>query len=169
IQWDFLRELTCSILEMHQAEDWQGQHLYNSAGPTAVRSMILLSLSFNKTSSKFSTIVQDYVSKASRVFCIWKAFGRNTRDLGSFKEETDKTTDLHQYFSRISPQKLETASQITRDAGNGYSRKGRKTKPKMTKPSTGWKRQSQIEAKVSQSQKVNPDKVKSQPSEENTT
>ncbi|GJW40332.1 hypothetical protein Tco_0066177 [Tanacetum coccineum] len=32
-----------------------------------------------------------------------------------------------------------------------------------------WKRQSQIEAKVSQSQKVNPDKVKSQPSEENTT
>ncbi|GKC47324.1 hypothetical protein Tco_1065046 [Tanacetum coccineum] len=53
--------------------------------------------------------------------------------------------------------------------GNGYSRKGRKTKPKTTKPSTEWKRQSQIEAKVSQSQKVNPDKVKSQPSEENTT
>ncbi|GJW73551.1 reverse transcriptase domain-containing protein [Tanacetum coccineum] len=44
-----------------------------------------------------------------------------------------------------------------------------KAKPKMTKPSTEWKRQSQIEAKVSQSQKVNPDKVKSQPSEENTT
>ncbi|GJY35912.1 hypothetical protein Tco_0421290, partial [Tanacetum coccineum] len=50
------------------------------------------------------------------VFCIWKAFGRNTRDLGSFGEETDKTTDLHQHCSRISPQKLETASQITRDA-----------------------------------------------------
>ncbi|GJZ05632.1 hypothetical protein Tco_0539425 [Tanacetum coccineum] len=32
---------------------------------------------------------------------------------------------------------------------NGYS----KRKPKMTKPSTGWKRQSQSEAKVSQSQK----------------
>ncbi|GKA28108.1 hypothetical protein Tco_0714276 [Tanacetum coccineum] len=40
---------------------------------------------------------------------------------------------------------------------------------KRQKPSTGWKRQSQIEAKVSQSQKVNPNKVKSQPSEENTT
>ncbi|GKB64088.1 hypothetical protein Tco_0920274, partial [Tanacetum coccineum] len=47
---------------------------------------------------------------------IWKAFGGNTRDLGSFGEETDKTTDLHQHLSRISTQKLETASQITRDA-----------------------------------------------------
>ncbi|GKA24728.1 hypothetical protein Tco_0710761, partial [Tanacetum coccineum] len=44
------------------------------------------------------------------------AFGRNTRDMGSFGEETDKTMDLHQHCSRISPQKLETASQITRDA-----------------------------------------------------
>ncbi|GJZ94212.1 hypothetical protein Tco_0666415 [Tanacetum coccineum] len=26
----------------------------------------------------------------------WMAFGGNTRDLGSFGEETDKTTDLHQ-------------------------------------------------------------------------
>ncbi|GJS04673.1 hypothetical protein Tco_0321181 [Tanacetum coccineum] len=50
------------------------------------------------------------------VFCIWKAFGRNTRDFGSFGEETDKTMDLHQHCSRISPPKLETASQITRDA-----------------------------------------------------
>ncbi|GKE23136.1 hypothetical protein Tco_1434648 [Tanacetum coccineum] len=50
------------------------------------------------------------------VFCIWKAFGRNTRDLGSFRKETDKTTDLHQHLSRISTQKLETASQITCDA-----------------------------------------------------
>ncbi|GJV41406.1 hypothetical protein Tco_1419846 [Tanacetum coccineum] len=30
------------------------------------------------------------------VFSIWKAFEGNTRDLGSFGEETDKTTDLHQ-------------------------------------------------------------------------
>ncbi|GKD65827.1 hypothetical protein Tco_1307935 [Tanacetum coccineum] len=44
------------------------------------------------------------------VFSIWKAFGGNTRDLDSFGEETDKTTDLHQHCSRISPQKLETAS-----------------------------------------------------------
>ncbi|GJV25559.1 hypothetical protein Tco_1378254 [Tanacetum coccineum] len=49
------------------------------------------------------------------VFSIWKAFGGNTRDLGSFEEETDKTTDLHQHLSRISTQKLETASQITRN------------------------------------------------------
>ncbi|GKD39311.1 hypothetical protein Tco_1259518 [Tanacetum coccineum] len=50
------------------------------------------------------------------VFSIWKAFGGNTRDLGSFGEEMYKTTDLHQHLSRISTQKLETASQITRDA-----------------------------------------------------
>ncbi|GJV00291.1 hypothetical protein Tco_1329561 [Tanacetum coccineum] len=57
--------------------------------------------------------------------------------------------------------------------GNGYSRKGQEETQKQTKPSTEWKRQSQIDAKVSQSQKVNrkvnPDKVKSQPNEENTT
>ncbi|GJT40411.1 putative reverse transcriptase domain-containing protein [Tanacetum coccineum] len=50
-----------------------------------------------------------------KVFSIWKAFGGNTRDLGSFGEETDKTTDLHQHLSRISTQKLETASQNTSD------------------------------------------------------
>ncbi|GKA29400.1 hypothetical protein Tco_0715645 [Tanacetum coccineum] len=46
----------------------------------------------------------------------YSAFGGNTHDLGSFGEETDKTTDLHQHLSRISTQQLETASQITRDA-----------------------------------------------------
>nr|GEV83478.1 putative reverse transcriptase domain-containing protein [Tanacetum cinerariifolium] len=50
-----------------------------------------------------------------KVFSIWKALRGNTRDLGSFGKEMDKTTDLHQHCSRISPQKLETASQITRD------------------------------------------------------
>ncbi|GJU77009.1 hypothetical protein Tco_1274079 [Tanacetum coccineum] len=50
------------------------------------------------------------------VFRIWKTFGRITRDLGSFREETDKTTDLHQHLSRMSLQWLETASQIQRDA-----------------------------------------------------
>ncbi|GKF69473.1 hypothetical protein Tco_0202530, partial [Tanacetum coccineum] len=50
------------------------------------------------------------------VFSIWQAFGGNTRDFGSFREEMDKTADLHQHISRISTQKLETASQITRDA-----------------------------------------------------
>ncbi|GKD95954.1 hypothetical protein Tco_1379851, partial [Tanacetum coccineum] len=53
---------------------------------------------------------------ARKVFCIWKAFGRNTLDLGSFGKETDKTTNLHQHLLRIFTQKLETASQITRDA-----------------------------------------------------
>ncbi|GKD75238.1 ribonuclease H-like domain-containing protein [Tanacetum coccineum] len=55
-------------------------------------------------------------SNWKNVFSIWKAFGGNTRDLGSFGEETDKTMNLHQHLSRISTQKLETASQITRDA-----------------------------------------------------
>ncbi|GJW76714.1 hypothetical protein Tco_0138396 [Tanacetum coccineum] len=50
------------------------------------------------------------------VFSIWKAFGGNTRDLGSFGEETDETTDLHQHLSRLCSQRLETASQDTRDA-----------------------------------------------------
>ncbi|GJU91525.1 hypothetical protein Tco_1303948 [Tanacetum coccineum] len=36
--------------------------------------------------------------------------------VGSFGEETDKTTDLHQHLSRLCSQQLETASQITRDA-----------------------------------------------------
>ncbi|GJX09180.1 hypothetical protein Tco_0199039 [Tanacetum coccineum] len=35
------------------------------------------------------------------VFSIWKAFEGNTRDLGSFGEETDKTTDLHQNLLKI--------------------------------------------------------------------
>ncbi|GKC91915.1 hypothetical protein Tco_1157357, partial [Tanacetum coccineum] len=50
------------------------------------------------------------------VFSIWKAFGGNTCNLGSFGEEIDKTTDLHQHLLRISTRKLETASQITRES-----------------------------------------------------
>ncbi|GJW37915.1 hypothetical protein Tco_0060835 [Tanacetum coccineum] len=56
------------------------------------------------------------VSKSSCVMSIWKAFRVNTRDLGSFEEEMDKTTDLHQHLSRLCSQRLETASQDTRDA-----------------------------------------------------
>ncbi|GJY12858.1 hypothetical protein Tco_0382167 [Tanacetum coccineum] len=55
-------------------------------------------------------------SSGCNVFSIWKAFGGNTRDFGSFGEEMYKTTDPHQHLSRISTHKLETASQITRDA-----------------------------------------------------
>ncbi|GKF10299.1 hypothetical protein Tco_0048225, partial [Tanacetum coccineum] len=53
---------------------------------------------------------------ARELMSFWKAFEGNTRDLGSFGEETDKTTDLHQHLSRISTQRLKTASQNTRDA-----------------------------------------------------
>ncbi|GJT27779.1 hypothetical protein Tco_0178168 [Tanacetum coccineum] len=35
------------------------------------------------------------------VFSTWMAFGGNTRDLGSFGEETDKITDLHQILWRF--------------------------------------------------------------------
>nr|GEY09137.1 hypothetical protein [Tanacetum cinerariifolium] len=50
------------------------------------------------------------------VFLIWKAFERITRDLGTFGEETDETTDLHQHFSRLCSQQLERASKFLRDA-----------------------------------------------------
>nr|GEZ66354.1 hypothetical protein [Tanacetum cinerariifolium] len=33
--------------------------------------------------------------------CTWMAFGGNTRDLGSFGEETDKITDLHQIHEEV--------------------------------------------------------------------
>ncbi|GJY47063.1 hypothetical protein Tco_0436126 [Tanacetum coccineum] len=33
--------------------------------------------------------------------CIWMAFGGNTRDLGSFGEETNKITDLHQILEEV--------------------------------------------------------------------
>nr|GEV96431.1 MAK10-like protein [Tanacetum cinerariifolium] len=49
-------------------------------------------------------------------FAKHRAFRGNTRNLGSFGEETDKTTDLHQHLSRLYSQRLETASQDTRDA-----------------------------------------------------
>ncbi|GJS82852.1 hypothetical protein Tco_0749393 [Tanacetum coccineum] len=33
--------------------------------------------------------------------CTWMAFGGNTRDLGSFGEETDEITDLHQILEEV--------------------------------------------------------------------
>ncbi|GJY65126.1 hypothetical protein Tco_0466586 [Tanacetum coccineum] len=60
-------------------------------------------------------LLEDKQIPSVGVFSIWKAFGGNTRDLGSFGEETDKTMDIHQHISRISTQQLETASQITCD------------------------------------------------------
>ncbi|GJY93516.1 hypothetical protein Tco_0509298 [Tanacetum coccineum] len=63
-----------------------------------------------------SHFLEDQQIPSVGVFNIWKAFGGNTRDLGSFGEETDKTMDLHQHLSRLCSQRLETASQDTRDA-----------------------------------------------------
>ena len=44
------------------------------------------------------------------------AFGGNTRDLGSFGEETDKITDLHGMAWKYYSQSVETASQFNYDA-----------------------------------------------------
>ncbi|GJT35951.1 retrovirus-related pol polyprotein from transposon TNT 1-94 [Tanacetum coccineum] len=56
------------------------------------------------------------IGQMSKVFSIWKAFEGNTRDLCSFGEEMDKTTDLHQHLSRLCSQRLETASPVLHDA-----------------------------------------------------
>ncbi|GJZ21330.1 hypothetical protein Tco_0558369 [Tanacetum coccineum] len=37
----------------------------------------------------------------THVFSTWMAFGGNTRDFGSFGEETDKITDLHQILEEV--------------------------------------------------------------------
>ncbi|GJT39360.1 hypothetical protein Tco_0939225 [Tanacetum coccineum] len=42
-------------------------------------------------------------SYQERVFNTWMAFGENTRDLGSFREETDEITDLHQILEEVLP------------------------------------------------------------------
>ncbi|GKE93630.1 hypothetical protein Tco_1574725 [Tanacetum coccineum] len=36
-----------------------------------------------------------------KVFSTWMAFGGNTRELGSFGEETDEITDVHQIHEEI--------------------------------------------------------------------
>ncbi|GJY15366.1 zinc finger, CCHC-type containing protein [Tanacetum coccineum] len=41
------------------------------------------------------------VGVLDEVFSTWMAFGGNTRDLGSFGEETDEITDLHQILEEI--------------------------------------------------------------------
>ncbi|GKB76675.1 hypothetical protein Tco_0943570 [Tanacetum coccineum] len=37
----------------------------------------------------------------NKVFSTWMAFGGNTRDLGSFGEETNEITDLHQILEEV--------------------------------------------------------------------
>ncbi|GKD90632.1 hypothetical protein Tco_1366139 [Tanacetum coccineum] len=47
-------------------------------------------------------MIQGNVMAASdEVFSTWMAFGGNTRDLGSFGEETDEIPDLHQIHDEI--------------------------------------------------------------------
>ncbi|GJQ99648.1 hypothetical protein Tco_0522633 [Tanacetum coccineum] len=58
-------------------------------------------------SNKYKKILDEVYDEV-----IWKAFGGNTRNLGSFGEETDNTIDIHQHLSRISTQRLETAHKI---------------------------------------------------------
>ncbi|GJW15741.1 retrovirus-related pol polyprotein from transposon TNT 1-94, partial [Tanacetum coccineum] len=41
-------------------------------------------------------VVSQDIMAIDEVFSTWMTFGGNTRDLGSFGEETEKTTDLHQ-------------------------------------------------------------------------
>ncbi|GJQ97995.1 hypothetical protein Tco_0009134 [Tanacetum coccineum] len=38
---------------------------------------------------------------SDEVFSTWMTFGGNTRDLGSFGEETDEITDLHQILEEV--------------------------------------------------------------------
>ncbi|GKC42336.1 putative reverse transcriptase domain-containing protein, partial [Tanacetum coccineum] len=51
------------------------------------------------------------VGAFDEVFSTWMGFGGYTRDLGSFGEETDEITDLHQISWKKSIQSLETVSQ----------------------------------------------------------
>ncbi|GJW24580.1 hypothetical protein Tco_0038391 [Tanacetum coccineum] len=41
------------------------------------------------------------VGLLDEVFSTWMAFGGNTRDLGSFGEETNEITDLHQILEEV--------------------------------------------------------------------
>ncbi|GJW59441.1 retrovirus-related pol polyprotein from transposon TNT 1-94, partial [Tanacetum coccineum] len=42
-----------------------------------------------------------HTQSSNEVYSTWMAFGGNTRDLGSFGEETDKITDLHQILEEV--------------------------------------------------------------------
>ncbi|GJV44221.1 hypothetical protein Tco_1428757, partial [Tanacetum coccineum] len=46
-------------------------------------------------------LLEDKQIPSVGVFSIWMAFGGNTHDLGSFGEETDKITDLHQIHEEV--------------------------------------------------------------------
>nr|GEZ87419.1 hypothetical protein [Tanacetum cinerariifolium] len=46
-------------------------------------------------------LLEDKQIPSVGVFSTWMAFGGNTSDLGSFGEETDEITDLHQFHEEI--------------------------------------------------------------------
>ncbi|GKB77824.1 hypothetical protein Tco_0944719, partial [Tanacetum coccineum] len=51
--------------------------------------------------STVSDGVRKHITGVDKVFSPWMAFGGNTHDLGSFGEETDKITDLHQIHKEV--------------------------------------------------------------------
>ncbi|GJV28532.1 hypothetical protein Tco_1384980 [Tanacetum coccineum] len=46
-------------------------------------------------------LLDDKQIPSVEVFSTWMTFGGNTRDFGSFGEERDKTTTLHQIFEEV--------------------------------------------------------------------
>ncbi|GJX10365.1 hypothetical protein Tco_0200224, partial [Tanacetum coccineum] len=46
-------------------------------------------------------LLEDKQIPSVEVFSTWMTFGGNTHDLGSFGEETDEITDLHQIHEEI--------------------------------------------------------------------
>ncbi|GJT52840.1 hypothetical protein Tco_0978997 [Tanacetum coccineum] len=63
----------------------------------------LVSQEFNAQAPKIiEELFKNYVqSNVIQVFSTWMTFGGNTRDLGSFGEETNKITDLHQIHEEV--------------------------------------------------------------------
>ncbi|GKB66624.1 hypothetical protein Tco_0928036 [Tanacetum coccineum] len=104
------------ILEAHRLESILEQQISQRMAPSHHNDMSRRLYCLGRKAYLLEDKQISSVGVFDEVFNIWKAFGGNKRDLGSFGEEIDKTTNLHQHLSRISTQKLETASQITRDA-----------------------------------------------------
>ncbi|GJS00067.1 hypothetical protein Tco_0316575 [Tanacetum coccineum] len=92
-------------------DDYQGDAVCDDQEDSLTTTMILIARAIAQC---YSTPINNHL-RTDEVFSIWKAFGGNTRDLGSFGEETDKTMNLHQYILSLCSQRLETTSQDTRD------------------------------------------------------
>ncbi|GKF24699.1 hypothetical protein Tco_0077021 [Tanacetum coccineum] len=55
----------------------------------------------NAMTGKKAHLLEDKKIPSVGVFSTWMAFGGNTRNLGSFREETDKITDLPQNLKEV--------------------------------------------------------------------